>query len=471
MAPWSACFPYNLFFSSFSSVFALCGELSRRLDLNAQRALTLNVYNNNYQVFEHKPMVVSDDSDQVNMLVREREVGNVFRMFRNPDEYDASPAPTAIKVIDHDKQRWATLTLGEVLKHTGIWSGRSIDVTQDDDGRFLDHLSDGRNISINPLLRKRIIGDLGLDQLQESTIRAAVRSIDKLFISTGALGAMGARGMLNEEGENGLGRFLMSLCPNNIWARNPGRLDADYERSTGTDARVQEMIRLLNERNRGPAPPPGFESNIGTSAATASVGDVADALQRAMVDAVVPDPDDDVYTKAMSDAIMTSVNEVVSATENMTDSQRGSIASALVGAVANFKASKSSLKKIIRNTDGAKAADLDAAYGESIKKDFKSNWKAINSEAKKIASKIGIEISGAKEPRDKMLQFSTSAHCLRIESMGFDEIQRIIARWYLGCSIDLPTIVSLDNQGIVTPFGAYVFRPFQSFQMGSAVVM
>ena len=85
-----------MIFVVFCSVFALCGELSRRLDLDAQRALTLNVYNNNYQVFEHKPMVVSDDSDQVNMLVREREVGNVFRMFRNPDDYDASPAPTSV---------------------------------------------------------------------------------------------------------------------------------------------------------------------------------------------------------------------------------------------------------------------------------------------------------------------------------------------------------------------------------------
>ena len=58
------------------------------------------------------------------MLQREREVGNVFRLFRNPDEeYDNYAAPTAIKVIDHDKQRWAMLTLGDVLARTGVWSG------------------------------------------------------------------------------------------------------------------------------------------------------------------------------------------------------------------------------------------------------------------------------------------------------------------------------------------------------------
>lgn len=37
-------------------VFALCGEMARRLDLDTTRSLTTNVYKNNYQIFEHKPM-------------------------------------------------------------------------------------------------------------------------------------------------------------------------------------------------------------------------------------------------------------------------------------------------------------------------------------------------------------------------------------------------------------------------------
>jgi hypothetical protein len=62
-------------------------------------------------------------------------------------------------------------------------------------------------------------------------------------------------------------------------------------------------------------------------------------------------------------------------------------------------------------------------------------------------------------------------HIERARKMGFSPLQVYIAKWYLGCSIDLPTITALDAQGIVTPFGAYVFRPFQNFQMGSAIVM
>jgi len=43
--------------------------------------------------------------------------------------------------------------------------------------------------------------------------------------------------------------------------------------------------------------------------------------------------------------------------------------------------------------------------------------------------------------------------------------------FYLGLPLNLATIEVLDSLGIITPFGAFVFRPFQSFNMGSAVIM
>jgi hypothetical protein len=437
-----------LIFVVFCSVFALCGELSRRLDLNAQRALTLNVYNNNYQVFEHKPMVVSDDSDQVNMLVREREVGNVFRMFRNPDDYDASPAPTAVKVLDHDKQRWATLTLGEVLSRTGVWTGETNDVTKFGASGFdtqdTPHLTNYRE---NPLRYCKIVGDLPKDKLTDSTIRAAVNSIRRILF--------GRNGVMPENDSDKVDKLtfkLATLCRNNIWG--------------------DSAASIANLKSNTPVTAPiGASTETGTSVATASVEDVAEALQRSIVDTVSDDPES-VESKAMSSAIMASINEVVSATSNMTDTQRGSIAAAFVGAAPNFKASRSALKKLLRNTDDSKAADLEASYSESVKKDFKSNWKSINTEAKIIASKIGPTSDGKRlDKKEKMKGFQLHSTLIRTEAMSFSPLERIIARWYLGCSIDLPTIVSLDNQGIVTPFGAYVFRPFQSFQMGSAVVM
>jgi hypothetical protein len=49
-----------------------------------------------------------------------------------------------------------------------------------------------------------------------------------------------------------------------------------------------------------------------------------------------------------------------------------------------------------------------------------------------------------------------------LKEMNLSRFHTILARWYMGCSIDLPTIASLDQAGIVTPFGAFLWRPFQS---------
>ena len=90
-----------------------------------------------------------------------------------------------------------------------------------------------------------------------------------------------------------------------------------------------------------------------------------------------------------------------------------------------------------------------------------SNWKNINNEAKKIAARIGVTASGMRQDGDRMKRtYQMTGHLYKIERMGLSRTQRAIARWYLGCSIDLPTIVSLDQQGIVTPFGAYVSTLF-----------
>ena len=51
-----------------SRIYALCGQLAEKLDLKTERELVTNVYNNNYSVFEHRPMQVSDNSNEVNML-------------------------------------------------------------------------------------------------------------------------------------------------------------------------------------------------------------------------------------------------------------------------------------------------------------------------------------------------------------------------------------------------------------------
>ena len=120
-------------------VYALCGSIAERLGLKTEREMVANVFKNNFQIFEHKPMNVSNDtSNEVNMLARDREVGNYFRLFRTTSSTPAVRAgmdpldcETSIKIIDHDRQRWVTITLGEALKHSRAFKD---DGTVDENG-------------------------------------------------------------------------------------------------------------------------------------------------------------------------------------------------------------------------------------------------------------------------------------------------------------------------------------------------
>ena len=375
------------------------------------------------------------------MLQREREVGNVFRLFRNPDEqYDNYAAPTAIKVIDHDKQRWAMLTLGDVLARTGVWNP---DVTirvdepknMEAGARFAYLRSQTAHLRLtrgNPLTGCRIIGDLTTDQLTLQTIRQAVRSLEKLM-----QGFLPKKGVNDDEFNGEVQKALRDICSNNVWYNdNFGAISdevyGDYEDSTQT--------------------------RIGASAATATVEELGSALQNAILETVLADdPTPEITAKMNSETIKAAVNDVVSITNDMSDAQRASIASALVGAAPGFKASKSALRKVIRNKDNGKQGDLDKSFGDALKKDMGSNWKDINNNAKKIAASIGPDADGDRDIGDQMRgDGRMTKHIMAIESAGFSIMQRRLARWYLGCSIDLPTIVSLDQQGVVTPFGAYV---------------
>ena len=282
------------------------------------------------------------------------------------------------------------------------------------------------NLNIkNPLLGKRVIGDLTTQELRMSTIREAVSSIEQALSVTNRKIFTNADGTLKEE-------QLKSLCSNNVWYNN------------GSFANIGSNVDSTE--------------NVGASAATASVEEVGEALQSAMLEAVLADdPSPEVTERVNSEAIKSAIADVVSITNDMTDTQRGSIASALVGAVSGFKNSKSALRKVIRNKDPSKQQDLDAAYGEAVRKDMGTNWKNINTEAKKIAAKIGPSTTGVNSGKERFLQPFFQEHLKNIEEAGFSSLQKRLARWYIGCSIDLPTIVSLDSKGVVTPLVRWYF--------------
>jgi hypothetical protein len=381
-------------------VFALCGELSRRLQIDPQKSISLNVYKNNYQIFEHRPLTVSDDPSNINMLVRDREVGNVFRLFRNMDSIHDRPSATAIKVIDHDKQRWATITLGDALKQCGVFD-------------------ENLHVEGHPLLRRYVIQDLNDEQLRESTIIEAVESVKAAV-----------------ERIVGKDTTKRGIALDQIFRAGERAIDYTFANA---------------------------QSNIGSSVATASVEDVANALQGGLLDSVVTDePTDEMSQKMNSNTISSALQEIVTVTNDMSEVQRGSIASAIVGSVSGFKSSKSALRKVLRNKDAGKQEEYDMAFTDALKKDFRTNWKNINTEAKKIASNIGARTDD--NPRMTNQMRSAENH---VEG----DFELTILKRYFNYPLTIKAITALDEQGIVTPFGAYIFRPFQNFSMGSAIVM
>ena len=159
-------------------------------------------------------------------------------------------------------------------------------------------------------------------------------------------------------------------------------------------------------------------------------------------------------------------------TSEMSDIQRKSIADAFDQTAPRFKSAKSALKKFLKNPVDTKSAALETAYVEALTGDFKREWRTISSTAKEIAATIGVTADGKAEDLNIMKDGFLAAKVKQIvDDMRLPVMQRVLAKWYLGCSIDLPTIVGLDEAGILTPFGAFLFRPFQSFSMGSGIIM
>ena len=269
---------------------------------------------------------------------------------------------------------------------------------------------------------------------------------------------------------NNLMGKLNQICSNNVW--RPAASQAELFRKSdttygGNRAAIDQVMK---------------QAEIG-----ASVDDVASALQASVLSTIGSDLSDTVVAKATgSEIINGAVSQLVGVTSDMTPVQRQSIAEAFGQTAANFKASKSALKKFLKNTDESKSEGLEQDYASALEADFRKQWKATSGAAKEIAATIGVSKDGTPNTLGEALtdqnpRLRTGANIrtsnslyekiAALNEMNLSRFHNTLAKWYLGCSIDLPTIVSLDQAGVLTPFGAFLFRPFQSFNMGSGIVV
>lgn len=86
--------------------FALNGALAQMYQLDPMRSIPSYVYNERYTLFEHRGMFVNSDGQRDSPMVRERSIGQFFVMENGKN----------IKIIDHDNQRWHTITWDDAVK-------------------------------------------------------------------------------------------------------------------------------------------------------------------------------------------------------------------------------------------------------------------------------------------------------------------------------------------------------------------
>lgn len=593
-------------------IYALCGQLAQRLKIDPQRTLMTNVYNNNMTIHEHRNMSVSDSPHSVNILTRHRDVGNVFRLFRDvhSESGGRNIEQSVIRIIDHDRQRWVPISLGDALEHTEIFNpsvkeisfgnrggqfygagdqsaAKAKDVTdaakdvadqekviqtalaraetayqtwnadqsptkeglrdaaqadlkveqaklpdlqkkleqarfaaaqyaaikpdlknaaqytRSTPGKFnasstlvkyeMPHLHGGADALNNPLYDCYVFGDLrsmaqtppgekkqvpvGDVQLTMETIEDAVRSV-KHYVQ------QNFQNSADQQSDGELWNILTGLCQNNVFTQNgwTGKANA----------------------------PSGSRKNTHEFVVSASVDDLVGALQDSVAANIGGYVGDDSTVRA----IYSGIKDVLSRAEDWDPKRRFATAEAFEQHSGDFASAAAALQALSSNASSSKQAGLTKKYIKAVASDFKSNWGAINASQKRIAASlpdtvaapIGSRIdtgqptfpaANYKSIKDILADFAktkdpTEANAFqtnRPEASDFftrnfarsldavetqfsgNNTNRLIARWWLGCGLTLHNVKSLDGKGIVTPFGCYIFRPWQGFNMGSAIVM
>ena len=461
-------------------IYALCGALAERLELDPKRELAVNVFGNNLQVFEHRNMNVSDSPHDINILSRTRDVGNVWRLFRDPQAEDGGKlkGETCIRVIDHDKQRWAPICLSEALMHCGVWNfGGAVEL----DGNKVTgkHVANASGLTQNthPLMgkddadvmKKRcLFGDLNClpkghvgnksnygIQLTAETVRDGALSLVE------SLGIPSTKTKAEAFAEV---KAVFGSCMVTALSSDLDKIDTSYV-PNGEKDELNQNVAVMQP--------------IG-----ASMEDLVGTFQ----DAIAGEIGGFEGTEAQFTGIAAGITDILSKAEDWSDRKRYLVAEAIKQHSSDFAKSASKLEalKAVDSADAAKSEKATADYVKALGSDFKSKWSRINATQKSIgaeldaAAPIGKQTynSGNKtysgDSKDDGFNFLTNGAYMvawvQQESLWPPHVQGAAIAW-LYMKLDLQSIAKLDEGGIVTPFGAFVFRPFQSFNMGSAVVM
>ena len=416
-----------------SRTYSICGDLATRLDMSPTRDFVSNIYNNQFQIFEHRPMNISQDSNEINMLTRDRDVGNVFRIFRDATKYTGSgisthgAMPTATQIVDHDKQRWRTITLVEALQHSGVFETAGVNKGKLKlDFKTNSGWFESGATATNDYWR---FGDIKKEYLEcmMGEVRRSVAQFDRSH---------------SQDAETVVKAALWGFS-------DPSRADTD--KATAADPKKPTVT----------AAPIGGRISANTIP-EASVADVVSAIIGSAVasnDAISADGD------------VVSVGEELATvtTEQMPARLRGALVETIGSSGASlFSKSRKVVKSIARNTNASKAGELKNKLLDAMKSDFRSGWSDLSKASRDALRQNEIEIADAMSSAETAMPIGVSANRTLF---GDADASKNNLWWWTEMPITIAAIRGLDEMGIVTPFGAYVFRPFQSFEMGSMIVV
>lgn len=386
-------------------------------------------------------MNISQDSNEINMLTRQRDVGNVFRIFRDGTSYSGTAAQgceTAIKIVDHDKQRWRTISLVEALENSGAFKDGVI--------------SEEFNNKVKWFVRDRIEPASGRSAARKRTITASQTGKEEEIIWR--------FGDLNSD-------YLTKII------REVKRsIDGCYKQNSFKAVDVQNVLypsTAATTTSYSSGDPTNAPIGVSVDPISgASVEDVRDAIVSAIVGSSTDiGSDSDVVSEAQKLASKT--------TENMPPSLRGAIVETISGSGdAIFSRSIKKVSQINKNSSTSKAPELKQALLKEMQSDFRKNWTQLSRDSREAlrANEEAVAASFASAPIGAPLNTSQAAGLdATNDYASYPLMKDSQYSWWFEVPVTLHSIRVLDQLGIMTPFGAYVFRPFQSFEMGSMIVV
>lgn len=140
--------------------------------IEPSRSLPCFVYNKRLALFEHRGVFADEAEARANPLIRQRAVGSYFTMkcdYELKNAGDRKYSARDIKIIDHNRQTWKTITFMDALRNSGLFDDTPVGNLTDWGKRVLFPRYTGDQFTFQNLL-----GQYGPDVRRHYATAAAV---------------------------------------------------------------------------------------------------------------------------------------------------------------------------------------------------------------------------------------------------------------------------------------------------------